>query len=113
FDRALPGHPAGAVEPGDVGQPPAVLLTGVRNRVDPPEDPVPDRPPVGWTRAGPDPQLRPGLGVPLEVGRVDEHLRGDAPDVEAGAAEAALLEDRDPSAPRGGGACRVCRTGAL
>jgi hypothetical protein len=111
-DLARPGEPAGAVVNVDVGQPPAELLARVRDRVDPPEDPVPDRPPVGWTRPGPDAECRPVLGVPLEVGRVDEHLRGDAPDVETGAAEAALLEDRDPSAGEAVVHDRVAGTGA-
>jgi hypothetical protein len=58
-DRARPGEPAGAVVHVDVGQPPAVLLAGVRDRVDPPEDPVPDRAPVGWTGPGPTPSAGP------------------------------------------------------
>ena len=91
----------GGAEPGvagvhrHVGQAPLVRLAARRDRVDAAEHPRHDVGPAhlldarvdAVTRTVPD-----GLG---DLGGVDEHLGRDAADVEAGAAERALLADRD------------------
>jgi hypothetical protein len=60
---------------------------------------VPDqRAPVEARLADRPPEARGDLEILAEVGRVGEQLLGDAPYVDAGAAEVARLGDRDPRA---------------
>src|SRR5699024_6940509 len=73
----------------------AVLEAAGGDRVDPSEDAVADVAPAHAleTRVDPVPGgLADGGG---DLGRVDEHLRGNAAHVEAGTAEGARLDDRD------------------
>ena len=73
----------------------AVGLAIGGDRVDPAEDAVADGRPVGPDAVDVDPE--PGRLARLDdpVGRQDEHLRRDAPHVEAGATEATLLDQAD------------------
>jgi hypothetical protein len=65
------------------------------DRVDPAEDPVPDVGPAHLVDAGVDP-VPPGVPDVLgDIGRVDVHLGRDAADVQAGAAEDAVLDQAD------------------
>jgi hypothetical protein len=88
-------EPRVSLEEGDVAvrQPP--LAPAGRDRVDAAEDAVADLGPAGSMEGGVHAQPRPVPGRLGEVGGVDEHLGGDAADVEAGAAEGALLEEGD------------------
>src|SRR5699024_2729964 len=95
-ERPVPGEAGGAAQQGEIRVVlvvPAVLLAAGGDRVDAPEDAVADRRPVhvlqllGETEAG-------GVGGGVgEIGGVHEHLRGDAPEVQAGAAEDAVGAD--------------------
>ena len=90
----------------------AVRLAARRDRIDPPEDPVPDpwpvdvHPPTSRPRAA---RLATALG---QVGGVHVHLRRDAPDVHACAPERALLDDRDVEIVELRTRDRVARAGA-
>ena len=89
------GEPGLLVVDGDVVGLVAVGLAVVGDGVDAAEDPVPDRRPVGADLTDVDTEAS-GLPRLLHpVGGQDEHLGGDAPDVEAGAAEPALLDQAD------------------
>ncbi len=57
-------------------------------------------------------ERRTGAGPGREVGRVDEHLRRDAADVDARAAELAVLDDGDVEVVELGSGDRVPRSGA-
>src|ERR1700677_1593038 len=75
---------------------PAVGDGPVGQRVEPAEDPVADLLPVRPCPLGEDAETA-GLTDRLgDIRRVDEHLRRDAPAVQAGAAETAGLHHRDP-----------------
>jgi hypothetical protein len=73
----------------------APVPSGDRDRVDPPEDPVPDLGPAGALEPGVDAEPVAVRGGVRDVRGIDEHLGRDAADVQAGAAERALLQDRD------------------
>ncbi len=80
----------------DVGLGPPVVLAADRDRVDAAEDPRDDVVPSDPVDVGVDAVTRcvaDGFG---DFGRVDEHLGGNASDVEAGATERSLLADRHP-----------------
>ena len=70
-----------------------VVLARVGDGVDPAEHAVPDRGPVDRRRGEVHSESGGIGGVEDPVGRHDEHLGGDAPDVQAGAPEGASLDD--------------------
>ena len=70
------------------------MFTAGRDRVDPAEHPVDDVVPADPVDARVHAVFRGGADGVRDLGRVHVHLRRDAADVEAGAAEGALLEDR-------------------
>jgi len=102
---ALPGPGVDGVRTGEPGVPlverdirvalGAPSPAGVGDRVDTPEDPVPDLGPVDLVQRGVHTEGS-GAARPVgQVGWVDEHLRRDAADVEARAAEGTILEQCD------------------
>ena len=72
-----------------------VVLAAARDGVDPAEDAVADVLPAHPVQGGVDAEAGAGGDGVGDVGGVDEHLGGDAADVQAGAAEGAALDDRD------------------
>ena len=93
--RPVPGEPGVAEVDGDVGAAVhPVLAAAGGDRVDPAEDPVPDVGPAHLVDARVDP-VAPGVPDVLgDVGGVDVHLGRDAADVQAGAAEDTVLDER-------------------
>ena len=90
----------------------AVVPAPCGDRVDPAEDPVPDVWPAHPVQRGVDAvSARVGDGVG-DLGGVDVHLGGDAPDVQAGTPEGPGLDDRDALAAEVGGDQGVTRAGA-
>ena len=90
----------------------AVVPPGVRDRVDPAEHAVADVGPPHLVDRRVDPEVAgPGDGA-RDVGGVHEHLGRDAADVEAGAAERAVLDQRDVEVLEAGVEERVARAGA-
>ena len=80
-----------------------------RDRVDPAEDPVARSRSSAPRRCGRRRRARgPSRARPGQVGGVDEHLGGDAADVQAGAAERALLARSRSSSPRSVGRRSSC-----
>ena len=93
--RAGADEAGGVGVDGHVGQTLPVGEPALGEGVDPTEDPVANRGPVGAVEAGVNAQA---LGVGRQrghLGGVHEHLGGDAAHVEAGAAEEAVLGDSD------------------
>ena len=82
----------------DIGCRAPVVLAAQRDRIDAPEDARDDVVPAHPVDVRVDAVARRTSDRLGDLGGVDEHLRRDAPDVEAGAAEGALLADRDPLA---------------
>ncbi len=72
-----------------------VVATRGGDRVDPPEHTVADRCPVGAVEARRDPELVGVLRFECSIGGQHEHLRRDAPPIEAGPSEHAALDDGD------------------
>ncbi len=89
------GEPGVAVVDVDIGQPPFVGLAAGCDRVDTAEDPVDDIGPADLVDMRIDPVACRRPYRVGDLGRVDEHLRRYAADVEARAAEGALLAERD------------------
>jgi hypothetical protein len=79
----------------DVGGGPPVVFATDRDRVDAPEHARDDVVPTHPIDAGVDAVAGGGADCLGDLGGVDEHLGGDAPDVEAGSAECSLFADRD------------------
>ena len=92
---ARAGEPGVTEERGGVGAVDAVVLPAARDRVDPAEDAVADVLPAHPVQGGVDAEPPAGGDGVGDVGGVDEHLGGDAADVEAGAAEGAALDQGD------------------
>ena len=90
-----PGEPGRLAVDRDVVGLLAVGLAVGGDRVDPAEDPVADGRPVGPDAVDVDAEPGRLAGLDDPVGRQDEHLRRDAPHVEAGATEATLLDQAD------------------
>ena len=86
-----------ALEHGDVGAfgADSIATSAVGNRIDPPEDAIPNSGPIGAVKAGGDAVAARRRDGVCDVGRVHEHLGGDAPHVQAGAAEDAPFDDRN------------------
>jgi hypothetical protein len=81
-----------------VGQAVAVLAATFRDGVDAVEHAMDDGRPVGAEELGANAEALVVLRVLREVGGVDEHLRGNAATVQAGAAEQATLHHGDAPA---------------
>ena len=89
------GEAGAAEEDGRVLAMGPVVLAAARDGVDPAEDAVADVLPAHAVRVASMPKPGAGGDGVGDVGGVDEHLGGDAADVQAGAAEGAALDDRD------------------
>ena len=75
---------------------PPVLDRPVMDRVDPAEDPLPDRRPIDPVEGRVHAETLRLHHRPGDIGGDDEHLRRDAPSIEAGTPEAVGLDDRRP-----------------
>ncbi len=104
---------AGVVlEDGDVAEALAVVFAALGDGIDPAEHPIPDGRPIGAVALGVHTQLGPlPFGEFSDLGRVHEHLRGDASDVETGPSEEAALHDGDVQVVVFGPDDRVSRAG--
>src|SRR5699024_4547934 len=95
-DGARAGERGVTLEHGDVRAVlTAVVAPALGDRIDPAEHPRDDLRPADPAETGVHPELRAAPGPDHQIGRIDEHLRRDAADVQAGAAEHALLDQRD------------------
>ena len=111
--QLLGGHEA----PGDrvdgyVGQSFPVVTARLCDRVDPSEDAVPDGGPVGAVEAGVNAQPLAGGRQLGDLGRVDEHLGGNAAHVQTGPAERAVFHHGDVPIVVFGPDHRISRAGA-
>ena len=107
------GEPGVALVERDVAAPVgAVVPPGRGDRVDPAEHAVADVGPAHLVDGRVDPQMAGPAHGAGEVGGVHEHLGGDAADVEAGAAERPVLDERHVEVLEPRVEERVARAGA-
>ena len=96
----------------NIGGGPSVVFTADRDRVDAPEDARDDVVPTHPVDVRVDAVTGGGADRFGDLGGVDEHLGGDASDVQAGSAECSLFADRDSFAGIAFVENAVARTGS-